>query len=304
MSLYQRVRPVNFADMIGSEGEIKSFEAAITSPDPPHAFLLSGPSGCGKTTAARIAASLLGADEMSITEINSSNNRGIDTAREIQSQMHYLPASGTSRVYIIDEVHMATRDWQNAMLKPLEDIPKHVYFFLCTTDPQKLIPAVKTRLTPVKLSSVNKKDLFRFIRKVNKDEGSNVSNDVLKELALVAEGSPRTALVLLEKISGMDEEAAYKILEKGGEEENQEVIDLCRALLSKKAVWGDVSAILKGLSDTDPEKIRRAVLGYANSVLLKSSNERAAAIIEAFSEPFYDTGKAGVTLACFDSING
>lgn len=303
VNLYRKYRPKTIDQMIGNETELESFKNKIESKDPPHVFLFSGPSGCGKTTLARIAANMLGASDMSISEINSANNRGIDTAREIISQMQYSPVDGAYKVYIIDEVHQTVATWQNAMLKPLEDTPDHVFFFLCTTDPQKLLKALKNRCSIFKLSSLKHKEIFRLIRKVNKSEELKLSKDILEEIADASEGSPRKALVLLEKISGLeDENAIIKILETGGEE-NAEIIDLCRALLAKNTSWGNITDKIKGLTETDPEKIRWAVLGYMNSVLLSGKqNPRAATAIESFSEPFYNNGKSGVTLACYDTI--
>src|SRR5690606_15380302 len=97
---------------------------------------------------------------LSIREINSANNRGIETARQIIDQMRFMPAGGSTLVYIIDELHMATKDWQNAMLKPLEDTPAHVFFFLCTTNPEKLIAPLKSRCLEVKFNSLDEKEMY------------------------------------------------------------------------------------------------------------------------------------------------
>jgi hypothetical protein len=110
-------------------------------------------------------------------------------------------------------------------------------------------------------------------------------------------------LVLLEKVSGITDEKVMQEIISMGEEAEKEVIDLCRALIGKKD-WDAIKAILKGLKDTEPEKVRYAVLGYMNAVLLASGNRKAAEAIECFSDPFYNTGKAGLTLACYQVIIG
>jgi len=301
-SLYVRYRPQTFDDMIGNEAEIQSLEKSLSKKDRPHTYLLTGPSGCGKTTLARIAAKKLGADELSVSEINSADNRGIDTAREIIQQMTYTPLNGNIRVFIIDELHQTSKDWQNAMLKPLEDTPEHVYFFLCTTDPKKIISTIKNRCTQIKVQSQDSTELYRLLRRTAKIENLEVSKAILEEISDNCQGSPRAALVLLEKVSAVEDEKMMKEIISMGEEAEKETIDLCRALLGTN--WKSVAEILTKLKDLDPEKVRYAVMGYMNSVVLRSGQAKAAVAIECFSEPFYSSGKAGLTLACFQVVKG
>lgn len=303
-NLYQKYRPQTFAEMVGNETQIAALRKALEKENRPHAFLFVGPPGCGKTTAARIAAKQLGAGELSLKEINSADNRGIETARLIVETMRYGSPDGEALVFIIDEIHMTTKEWQNAMLKPLEDTPSHVYFFLCTTDPQKLITALKSRCTEIKFQPLSLENAFLLIRRVNRSDNLGVSKEVCQLIAENCEGSPRRALVLLEKIAGLEsEEAQKRALEEGlPDEENAEAIELCRILLKEKA-WSPVAEILKKMDTTDPEKIRYAVMGYMSAVLLSGKqNTRAALAIEYFSEPFYNTGKPGLVLACYQTL--
>ncbi len=305
MNLYQKHRPQTFDDMIGSEAQIASLKKTLAKKDRPHVYLFVGPPGCGKTTAARIAARELGAGELSTKEVNSANNRGIETARQIIEEMRYAPTDGEAVVYIIDELHMTTKDWQNAMLKPLEDTPEHVYFFLCTTDPQKLIPALKTRCAEFKFSAMKAEDAFKLVRIVNRAEELGVSKEILEEIAENCEGSPRKALVILEKVAALeDPKDQHQLISSGmADEENADTIELCRALLNTKVSWSSAAEIIKKMNIDDPEKVRYAVMGYMNSVLLSGKqNDRAALALEYFSEPFYSSGKAGVTLAAYQTI--
>jgi DNA polymerase III gamma/tau subunit len=302
MSLYRKYRPQTFEEVLGNEAEIQSLQSTLEKKNGSHVFLLSGPSGCGKTTLARIASKHLGADSsLSSQEINSSNNRGIETAREIIDQLQYSPPSGI-RIYIIDEVHKTTNDWQNAMLKPLEDTPEHTYFFLCTTNPEKLIKAIRTRCTEIKVQEQKAKKLYRYLRKIAEKENFNISNEIIEEISENSNGSPRQALVLLEKVSELTNEKDMLKIISMSEDENTEIKELCQALLYKKD-WKTVSNILKGLKDVDVETIRYAVLGYMNAVLLNSGKRQSALIIELFSEPFYNSKKAGLSLACYQCIN-
>lgn len=307
MSLYLKHRPDTFASMVGNEDELLSLRDAIDRENRPHVFLLSGPSGTGKTTAARIIAKDIGASDLGIQEINAANARGIDTARDIITMMRATPIDGGCWAFILDECHRFTVDFQNAMLKALEDTPDHVFFFLCTTDPQKLIKPLVNRCFPVTLKPVAPKDLFLLLKRVQKAEGTTLDKEVLEAISTHADGSPRTALQIMDKVLGVEEMDAQLRLAEGGfqDEEDPETIALCRMLLNPKASWADVAKVIKGLDMGDPEKIRYAVLGYMNAVLLGGKeSQRAAIALESFSEPFYNSGKAGVTLASYQTVFG
>jgi DNA polymerase-3 subunit gamma/tau len=310
MGLYQKYRPQSFDEMIGNESSINTLQRMLKKDSHSHTYLFSGPPGTGKTTTARIIAKELGADEMDIREINSANSRGIDTAREITQSIRLLPMNGNCIVYILDEAHRWTADFSNALLKPLEDCPNHVYFIICTTEPNKIIKAIQSRCTHIKFSSLKSDEIIVLLKRVNKLEALNMDKEVLSDIADNCEGSPRNALVLLEKVSSASNEKEISDIIKSGNynDEDIEIIELARALLNDKNQWRDIASILKKLQENgkmdNPETIRYMVLGYMNSVLISGKMlKRAAIAIEAFSENTYNSGKAGITLACINTIS-
>lgn len=303
MGIYQEVRPTTLDGIVGNEDLVDSLKGLALNKERPQTYLFTGPSGTGKTTLARILAREFGANEMSIREVNSSNNRGIDTAREIISELEYVPSEGIL-VYIIDEVHKTTNEWQNAMLKVLEEPPEYVYFMLCTTEPSKLIAAVKNRCIELKTSLLGSAEMISLLRKINRDKKLGVMPALLEDIDAKSQGSPRLAINILEYLSSSSTpEGQEKLLAKwvGGGDESPQTIELCRAVLNC-ANWRELAPLVKECQE-DVEKIRHAVLGYMSSVLLGGKRiERAAIALKYFAEPFYNTGKAGLILACLNTL--
>lgn len=294
-------RPKTFDQMMGNSETVASLKEVLEQKSRPHVYLFSGPSGCGKTTLGRIVASEIGCHEHDLIEINSSNNRGIDTARDIISQMYYKPLHGPVKVYILDEVHQTTKDFQNALLKALEDTPLHVYFILCTTEPEKLIPTIRNRATAFSVEKLGEKKLVRLLQGICAAEKTEIDREILSAIAERSEGSPRQAVIMLQQIISLSDSDAMKKVIISFKTEERTIIELCKALLEGKS-WKVVSQIIKGIED-EPEKVRRAVLGYCSAVLLNSGNERAALIIECFSDNYFNTGKAGLIFSCFQVVN-
>lgn len=310
MTLYQKYRPRSFDEVIGNIESVQTLKNTLSKKHHSHCYLLCGPSGTGKTTLARIMANELGASGLDIREYNSSSNRGIETARDIIQQMRLMPSDGPVIVFIVDEVHKSTNDFQNAMLKPTEDTPEHVYFFFCTTDPEKLIGTLKNRFTQIKVNSLNEEQIKGLLKRILKKEKEELSDKLINAIADVCGGSARKALVILENILSIDDEKARMKLVLSGEadEEDADNLALCRALLNANTQWRDVASILKRMDKegklNDSESIRYSILGYMNAVLISGKlNKRAAVVLEAFSENTYNSGKFGITLACLNVIS-
>lgn len=288
--------------MVGQEGAINTLQTFIDKGNIPHAMLMIGTSGCGKTTAARIMAEALGCQSDDAEEINASDKRGIDDIRAVRRAAALRPMRGGARVFIIDEAQKLTDDAQNSLLKVLEDPPPTAYFILCTTAPLKLRKEIRTRCSTVKFGEFNDVDMMKVLTRVVKREAFKVSKAVLDEICGSAEGSARKGLVLLEQIANLKTEKEQLRGIADSTFDREEAIKLVRTLFVPRPQWTVIAAILKAIEKDDAEGIRRLVLGYSRSILLKGGAmaNRACATIEIFSDPFYDTGNAGLARACFE----
>ena len=295
--LYKQHRPRALRAVIGNEETVGTLLCMIETNTLPHTIMFSGPSGCGKTTLARILRDMLDCGPMDFKELNCSDFRGIDTIREIARTMTLAPVGGACRIFLLDEVHQLSRDGQHASLKILEDTPNHVYFFLCTTDPHKLLKTILTRCCHLPVRLLRDEELVKLLKRVAKKEKLKLSKDIIDDIANFADGSARQALVLLDRIRHVPRKKQAKALAQKAGEKTQ-AIDLCRALI-KHRPWNEITAILRDLKD-DPESTRWAVLGYARAVMLSKPNPTAYDIICAFENHFYDSKAPGLIRACYE----
>ena len=304
--LYIRFRPTKFDQFVGQQAAVKQLKEWLRNKHFPHVTGFFGASGCGKTTAARICARYLGCKGRDFQEINAAASRGIETVRDIQSRVSVLPAFGACRVWLLDEVHKLTNDAQTALLKTLEDTPNHVYFMLASTDPQKLITPIRSRCTEVKFASLTPVEMQAIIENVKMEAKlAGISKAVLDALVENADGNGRKALVLLNQISGLKDEATQlKALEK--DQTERDAFDLVQLLIWKKPSWKEARKLIEEINmrNVDIEKFRHSVLTCATKELLKEggNHARAAAVMDAFRFPFYENPKGGVALACYNVL--
>jgi len=199
-ALYRTYRPQTFADVRGQAHVVEVLEAAIAKGSIAHAYLFSGSRGTGKTSVARIFARELGVSDKDLYEIDAASNRGIDDIRELRESVHTLPYESPYKVYIVDEVHMLTKDAFNALLKTLEEPPAHVIFILATTERDKVLPTILSRCETYNFKQPSRKLLAETVSAIAKKEGYTLEQSASDLIALLAEGSFRDAIGTLQKI--------------------------------------------------------------------------------------------------------
>lgn len=223
--LARTYRPSRFADLVGQEATVRTLANAITSGRLAHAFILTGIRGVGKTTTARIIARALncvGADgtggptpdpcgtcdhctsigedrHVDVIEMDAASRTGVDDIRELIEGVRYRPVSARFKVYIIDEVHMLSRNAFNALLKTLEEPPEHVKFIFATTEIRKVPVTVLSRCQRFDLRRVDGETLFSHLEAIARREDVEIAEDALRQIVRAAEGSVRDALSLLDQ---------------------------------------------------------------------------------------------------------
>jgi DNA polymerase-3 subunit gamma/tau len=219
----RRYRPQRFDELVGQEHVARGLSGAIESGRIGHAYLFTGARGVGKTSAARIYAKALecaagpaaepcnacdsclaisAGQDVDVVEIDAASNRGIDEIRQLRQNVAVRPARGRFKIYIIDEVHMLTREAFNALLKTLEEPPGHVKFVLCTTEPEKLPITILSRCQRFDFQTVDIPAIARRLAQIVEAEGAAVDPAALDLIARRAAGSMRDSQSLLEQLLG------------------------------------------------------------------------------------------------------
>lgn len=302
--LYKKHRPKNFSDVIGQEQTTKSLQKMIEANRLPHAILLCGPKGCGKTTLGRIIRKKMDCSKWDFIEQNCANKRGIDAVRSIEQKAQQQCMQGTTRIWLLDECHMLTGEASNAFLKILEDAPSHVYFILCTTDPQKLIATIRSRCTTFPIKPLDTDSIKEIVKRVCKKEKVKLSKKVVDKIAELADDSARNALVFLDKIILLEkEEEQLEAISQASVE--AAAIQIARTLVNPRTTWPKMAAVLRDTKKEDPEGMRWMILGYAKAILLNGRKDpRAFQIIQVFRDNWYDCKAAGLVSCCYEIING
>lgn len=309
---YRKWRPQTFNEIAGQEHVVRTLRNAIKSSRIAHAYLFCGPRGSGKTSTARILAKAINCREplegepcnscdsclainrgnaLDIIEIDEASNRGIDDMNGLKEKVNYSPNILKFKVYIIDEVHMITREGANAFLKTLEEPPPHVIFILATTDPHKIISTITSRCQRFDFHRLSSASVIARLSHICERESITIDNEALKLVAKVTTGSLRDATNLLEQLityygNIIEVAQAQAMLGISG--------DLRIRELARHIVAMDVSSGLKVINAVageglDLRQFNRELVDYLRQLLLAKSG--SADMIDATSDDLAEMKK-------------
>jgi len=289
----RRYRPQRFDELVGQEHVARGLSGAIESGRIGHAYLFTGARGVGKTSAARIYAKALECErgpaaepcnacdtcaaisagqDVDVVEIDAASNRGVDEIRQLRQNVAVRPARGRFKVYIIDEVHMLTREAFNALLKTLEEPPPHVKFVLCTTEPEKLPITILSRCQRFDFVTVDAPAIARRLEQIVEAEGGTASPEALSLIARRAAGSMRDSQSLLEQLLGsatgaIDVDAVHAVIGTGREEKVGRLVQAIAARDPGAAITAFDATLAGG---ADPGGVLEQVIAAFRDALLAS----------------------------------
>jgi DNA polymerase-3 subunit gamma/tau len=300
-ALYRKYRSKSFNDVVGQDHITKTLQKAISSGRVSHAYLFTGPRGVGKTSVARILAHEVNqlpyqkeSIHLDIIEIDAASNRRIDEIRDLRDRVKIAPAAGKYKVYIIDEVHMLTREAFNALLKTLEEPPAHCIFILATTEAHKLPETIISRTQRFEFKPISDNILAEHLIKIAAKESIDITPEAIGLLAKFGNGSFRDSISYLDQLSSLEklitDEDVRQILGMPTDTEISALIDAMKKGDLKSVVY--ILQSIKGsgvsaasLAGSLARKIRESILNgsfdRALAVLLKQLIE-----VPASSQPY------------------
>lgn len=299
LALYRKWRPRTFTEVVGQKHISIPLQRAIEQDRLAHAYLFSGPRGTGKTSMAKILAKAVNClhpdgvnpcnecqscreinagSSLDVYEIDAASNRGIEEIRALKESVRTLPAVSRKKVYIIDEVHMLTKEAFNALLKTLEEPPSHVLFILATTEPEKIPLTILSRCQRYEFHRISVEDIRNHLLYIAKESGLPLTEDAADLIAVRADGGLRDALSLLDQCSSaseskvLDAPAVYDLLGLTGKDM---ILDLSHHVFN-----GDSSAALSLFysilqSGREPASILRDLLEHFRNLMICKVNPQA-----------------------------
>lgn len=310
LAFYNKYRPQTFDEVVGQKSIVKTLKNAIKQNKIAHAYLFCGPRGTGKTTMARLFAKALNCqegvghqclncdsclkiasnDHPDVVEIDAASNSTVDSVRDLIENVSYQPIMGRYKVYIIDEVHNMSNSAFNALLKTLEEPPSFVVFILATTEPQKIIPTILSRVQRYDFSKVSQSDLIFNLKRVLDSEHIEYEEEAIKEIALLSDGGVRDSLSLLDQTVSYssDKITLDSVNTLFGLISKKEVINIIK-LIEKK----DTSSLIKIIRDKynqgiDILKLHRDMLAIFKDILIYNLTSDSSLILTVSSDEIKD----------------
>jgi DNA polymerase-3 subunit gamma/tau len=302
LALYRKYRPATFAEVKGQEHVTGPLQQALRTGRVSHAYLFSGPRGCGKTSSARILARSLncihgptpepcgvcdscvalapsGPGSIDVIEIDAASHGGVDDARELRERAFYTPVSGRFKIYIIDEAHMVTQQGFNALLKLVEEPPPHLKFIFATTEPEKVIPTIRSRTHHYPFRLVAPSVLRELMQDILRAEGAAVEDAVLPLVARAGAGSVRDSLSVLDQLlagsdgSGLRYDRAVALLGYTDASLLDEIVDAFAAA-DGAAVFEVVNRVIEG--GHEPRRFAADLLDRFRDLIILAAVPHAA----------------------------
>jgi len=290
-SLYRAYRPQSFKEVAGQEQVTAPLAEQIKSEKVGHAYLFAGSRGLGKTSVARIFATELGVSDKDLYEIDAASNNSVDMIRDLTANVFTLPFESPYKVYILDEVHMFSKGAWNALLKTLEEPPAHALFVLATTELDKVPETVQSRCQVFEFRKPSRAGLVKLLSSVAKKEGYAMEPAAADLISMLADGSYRDALSVLERVfaSSSDKKVTRAEAEAATGAPKRALVTALGTALSSGSADASLTAIRRAASENvDMRLYLSLVLEYLRSVLLvRHAPELRKEIAEEVGEDEY-----------------